>query len=221
MSERTHTIGLVRSPGLSTRNWSVATSLDFHRIPAHDATMQKRLRFPLAALLFAALAFVGFQVFYSKEREPMYEGKRPSAWLKASTRVVDVTPVEDMRMSEADEVVRQVGTNAIPTLLRMLRVKDSALNVRLINLAMRQHVVRITPAENWNNAAARAFWVLGTNAQSAVPALMEIASQSISPNSQYCAITALGSVGPPAKEAVRRRQTVLLCTLAKGIAPFK
>jgi hypothetical protein len=34
-----------------------------------------------------------------------------------------------------DEAVRQVGTNALPTLLRTLRVKDSTLKVELRDLA--------------------------------------------------------------------------------------
>ena len=100
--------------------------------------------------------------------------------------------------------MRQIGTNAIPTLLRLLRVKDSALKVKLMELLQRQDIIRIeyTPADNWHFRAAYAFGVLGTNAQTAVPALIKIADDNLSTSSRLCAIESLGYVGLPTKEAV-------------------
>jgi hypothetical protein len=48
----------------------------------------------------------------------------------------------------------------------------------------------------------RVFYLLGTNAQTAVPALIEIADEDISLISRLRAIESLGYIGPPAKEAV-------------------
>jgi HEAT repeat protein len=89
----------------------------------------------------------------------------------------------------------------------MLRAKDSPLKVRLMALAGKQHVIKIsyTPAHKWNAATAGAFAVLRTNAQSAVPALLEIANRNISLASRDYAIAALGFIGPPAEEAVPSR----------------
>jgi HEAT repeat protein len=86
----------------------------------------------------------------------------------------------------------------------MLRAKDSALKVKLMDLVNRQHIIiiRHTSAEQWNAVAASGFWLLGTNAQTAVPALVEIADQNISTESQRKAIYSLAGIGPPAKEAV-------------------
>jgi HEAT repeat protein len=105
---------------------------------------------------------------------------------------------------KTDEVVRQAGTNALPTLLRMLRAKDSALKVRLIELAKRQHFFRIeyTPAQELNYRACWAFGVLRAKAQTAVPALIQIAKQNRSRASRWYAIEALALVGPPAQEAI-------------------
>jgi HEAT repeat protein len=71
-------------------------------------------------------------------------------------------------------------------------------------LAQSQHIIKIEywPAEDWNFAAQEEFSVLGTNAQSAVPALIEIVNQNISRHSQISAVEALGNIGPSAKEAV-------------------
>ena len=50
--------------------------------------------------------------------------------------------------------------------------------------------------------AAIAFQQLGTNAQGAAPALIDIASQNISSPSRNCAVRSLGGIGPAAREAV-------------------
>jgi HEAT repeat protein len=71
-------------------------------------------------------------------------------------------------------------------------------------VAKKQHLIKIKfiPVEAWNFAGVHGFRLLGTNAQSAVPALIEIANQNISRESQRDAIMALGYIGPPSKEAV-------------------
>jgi HEAT repeat protein len=73
-----------------------------------------------------------------------------------------------------------------------------------MELAKRQHIIKIeyTTAQEVNYRAACAFRVLGAEAQSAVPALIEIANRKISIASQYRAIESLGSIGPSAKQAV-------------------
>jgi HEAT repeat protein len=140
-------------------------------------------------------------------REPIYQGKRLSSWLEAY-KLYGVAGVETWQVrveqQEADEAVRRIGTNALPTLLRMLRAKDWALKVKLMDLVKRQHYFRIeyTPADELNYRACAAFGVLGAKARSAVPALIEIARQNRSRASRWYAIQALVLVGPPAQEAI-------------------
>ena len=136
--------------------------------------------------------------------EPVYQGKPLSSWLKrlrtilAGDNGTSASPplASDAQRQRVDEVVRQVGTNALPTLLRMLRAKDSALKVKLMDLARRQHIITIqhTPAGDLNHQAAFAFKALGATARSAVPEVMEIAERKVSPASQYSAI--LVGAGP-------------------------
>ena len=154
-------------------------------------------------LAVVAVALVGVIVWQalSCEREPVYQGKRLSEWLKTY-----MTANLNQRIQaelEAHEAVRRIGTNAIPTLLRMLRAKDSPLKVKLMDLAERHNIIKVyITAEDWNSEAVSGFEVLGTNAQSAVPALTRIVDQNISPTSRYYAIQALSGIGPPAAEAV-------------------
>jgi hypothetical protein len=167
--------------------------------------MQKRGKIALAVLLVALAGVSAWQGLCL--REPVYHGKRLSSWLRAY-RLHGLAGVETWQVRAeqqmADDAVRQAGTNALPTLLRMLRAKDSAWKVKLMVLAQRQHFIRIryTPAEELNYQASCAFGVLRAKGQNAVPALMEIVDQNISHDSQWYAITALAFIGPPAKEVV-------------------
>jgi HEAT repeat protein len=158
--------------------------------------MRKRVYIALAVVLLALAGVIAWQVL--REHEPVYQGKRLSVWL------YEAYWGNGRNGEGAEECVRQAGTNAIPTLLRMLRAKDSALRAKVTELARRQHIIEIefARAEGWNGAALIGFHLLGSKAQSAVPALMEIANQNISPPSRNDAICALGMIGPSAKDAV-------------------
>ena len=167
--------------------------------------MRKRIHIAFAVVLLALAGVIGWQVL--RLREPVYQGKRLSFWLDAY-RLYGLAGVETWQVrdeqQEADEAVRQAGTNALPTLLRMLRAKDSALKLTVMRLAERQHVFKInyTPAEELHYRACCAFGILRAKARSAVPALIKIANQNFSHDSQCYAISALASIGPPAKEAI-------------------
>jgi hypothetical protein len=160
--------------------------------------MGKWVYIALGVLLVSLLGVIAWRVFGLRESEPTYQGKPLRFWLRGLT-------TQDVRAWEnADAALRQAGTNAIPTLLRLLRAKDSPLTVILVDLARRQHIIKLeyTTAEGWNGAGKYGLVVLGTKAESAVPALIEIVNRNISPMSQASAITVLRNIGPQAKEAV-------------------
>ncbi len=167
--------------------------------------MPKRLQIALAVVLVALAGTSAWQGL--RLREPVYHGKPLSVWLNAYTMSgqagVETWQVREAQQ-QADEAVRRTGTNALPTLLRMLRAKDSALKLRVLGLVEWQHLIKIqhTPAQELNYRASWAFSVLRAKAQNAVPVLIEIANENVSHESQCYAIGALGSVGPPAKVAV-------------------
>jgi hypothetical protein len=173
--------------------------------PYHIIGMRKRAYLSIAVTLVALAAVSLRQAL--REREPVYRGKPLSVWLKAY-QLHGLAGVETWQVREeqqdADEAVRHTGTNALPTLLRMLRAEDPAWKVKLLNLAARQHAVKITytPAEERNYQACCAFGVLGAKARSAVPALVDIINQHLSQHSQGYSLAALASIGPLSEEAI-------------------
>jgi len=168
--------------------------------------MRKRVQVALAISFLVLVGVIGWQVF--EPREAVYQGKTLSSWLSGYRRNVfqvgGPPRLAEFIPTNADAAVLQAGTTELPTLLRMLRARDSALKLELIYLAKRQHLIKIeyTPAETLNWAALHAFQVLGAKAQSAVPGLIKIVNQRLSPPSQTCALGSLGAIGPPAKEAI-------------------
>ncbi|MDB6111320.1 MAG: repeat protein, partial [Pedosphaera sp.] len=149
-------------------------------------------------LRIAVLCGLGWLVFRS--REPVYHGKTLSHWLGIYTS----PPRNAFARREAEDAVRHIGTNAIPTLLRMLRAKDSGFTASLIRSLSRQQLlkIRFTGALERNMQAMNAFATLGATAKEAVPELIRIHDQNISWDSRWATVFALGGIGPAAKEAI-------------------
>lgn len=161
--------------------------------------MGKRWR--VIIIIFASTALMGgaaWQVL--RPREPVFEGKPLSFWLQGYDPIQGTEPGNQ----KADEVLSQVGTNAIPTLLRMLSTGDPPFIVKLKALVRRQHFIsfRRRAASNQHFQAVKAFQRLGPSARGAVPALIEIYEQNLSAASQIETAHALGSIGPPASPAI-------------------
>jgi len=129
-------------------------------------------------------------------REPVHQGKALTLWLE------DYTPSGRQKAAEA---VRSTGTNAIPILLKWMRAKlPPRIVLRFMDLARKQSLVKIHyvfPVQR-NDIAYVSFQVLGTNAASAVPELMNICSESSSLECQEYAALSLGYIGPRATVAI-------------------
>ena len=167
--------------------------------------MGKRVYIALAVLAVALVGVTMWRVW--QQREPVYKGRTLTSWLmrywSTNNTEVWIGPGD----LEAKEAVRQMGTNAIPTLLRLLQAKDSALKRRTMTLLKREHIIAkdYIPAAFWHQTGMYGFYLLRTNAQGALPRLIEIADQNISPSSHLAAIRALiytRPTGPPAEQAV-------------------
>jgi HEAT repeat protein len=160
--------------------------------------MRKRFRVGIALLLVAVIGGVTWLVL--RPREPWYHGKPLSFWVIRC----NYPKWNGQGFIDLQEALQATGTNSIPTLLRMLRRKDSVLTLKLLALAKSQHVISISyiPASAQNVAAAYGIAKLGSNAWNAVPALTEIYQQDISESSQSSAAYALGELGPAASMAV-------------------
>jgi len=150
----------------------------------------------LTGLLVAVLGGFAWLVL-SQPREPVYQGKSLSVWLQNYVRPPKFVG-ELPGLRETDEAVRQMGTNAIPTLSRMLRARDASWKVWLMTLAKKQRVIRIhfVPATERHILALQALNELDHDAAKAgVPALIELYDTSPDNAFRLAVVSALGRIG--------------------------
>jgi len=166
--------------------------------------MRKRLLIVAGLLLASIIGLLVWQA--SGPREPVYEGRPLSSWLYHHVPSSAAIPgYNSAGWKKADEAIRHIGTNAIPTLLEMIRAKDRPRFVlKLKETAQRLGLPqKIYVYASWRHEEAEyAFEMLGTNAVSAVPELIRIYERNISASSQACAAQALGHIGRGAQAAL-------------------
>jgi len=110
---------------------------------------------------------------------------------------------ERAKRDQAQAAINQIGTHALPTLLRMAGAKDSALKKRFIALARKQSLVRfhLHPADYYHAKATYGFGALGSAAKPAVPALIGLLHDK-DPEVRASAAQCLSLIGPEATDAV-------------------
>ena len=160
----------------------------------------------VAGFVFAGVVIVWLASLASGTREPVFQGRTLSVWLDHHVPSSAARPpFGSPGWKEADEAIRHIGTNGIPTLLRMLRAKDRPPWVRkLIETAWRFGLKRLQYryAMELHEEAEYAFEMLGGTAVSAVPELIRIYERNLSPSSQSCTALALGHIGRGAGAAL-------------------
>ncbi len=137
---------------------------------------------------------------------PRYQGKSVSAWLDQGFRdgnladdwMGDVQP--DTSTARA---IRAFGTDALPTLLRLVRSRDTGLRNGLRSLSLKYHWFPIRPpfAAVLHTQAHYGFKVLGPSAKAAAPelvALLHDADSQVRVMAAFC----LGDIGPASADAV-------------------
>src|SRR5260370_5750943 len=116
-----------------------------------NSFMRKSRRYSLTTLLIAVLGGFAWLIL-SPPSEPMYQGKTLSFWCDQYT--ANSLPESDIELQkQAETAIRAIGTNAVPTLLRMLKAKDSKFKRWLFQLGRKQRVLDI----NWKTAAFRHY----------------------------------------------------------------
>jgi HEAT repeat protein len=117
-------------------------------------------------VLVALLLLIGgisATTLYSR-REPVYEGKPLSAW------------VREVGRPEGQRVIRTYATNDLPALIRIMTRKESGFSKSFKALMRQQRFIRIdtfsAEAYSWN--AGSAFMFLGTRAKAAIPQLARV-----------------------------------------------
>ena len=144
------------------------------------------------------------------QREPVYQGRPLNAWLHE----LDVSvkrrrlPVEQVRVlleekqkkrEVAEKAIREIGTNALPVLITMLRSKDSKQREKLFVWSTKQpfSLLRLQSASEQRWLANEGFKVLGEKAESALPALIAM----LKDRDEYevpITTDALSAIGPKA-----------------------
>jgi HEAT repeat protein len=168
--------------------------------PLHQpkCNMRARLKIGLALVAVALVAGGASLLLGRHEAGPIVEGKPLSAWLRNYQRA------DPQTRARIDQILRATGTNMIPTLLRMLRERDSAPKLKLVQLIQTQHLIRFRPnfAADRNQEASYAFAILGPAGRDAVPALVQIYNDNVSSISRFWTAISLANIGPAASNAV-------------------
>jgi HEAT repeat protein len=121
------------------------------------------------------------------EPEPVYQGKKLSAWVGME--------MPETRTGERDQAVRQIGTNALPYLLRWISYEPSPARGRVfirLQKCLPQWIVRRAffhklwqgPRGRRQLQAGACFAILGEEASPAVPELLQLAIQRTSWNTR-------------------------------------
>jgi hypothetical protein len=164
--------------------------------------VNKRLRLVFATLLLTGLTVAGWFTFHS--REPVYHGKKLSAWLEDWSFRPEDNDEEayGARVAKATEAVRQIGTNALSHLLVLIRDRPtpSPLHDKINELLEKQSYVRLRLPEqkdlSWQ--ACEAFSVLGDGAKPAIPDLEKLLmSEHTAQPASYC-LRVVGADAVPA-----------------------
>jgi len=168
--------------------------------------MRRRVLISCGLLIGALAVLAIIQWLNAAPVEPSYQGRTLTSWLENHVPNSSANPrYGSPGWRQANEALRQIGTNAIPTLLEMIGDKDPPpFLLKLLLLAQRKGWIstRYRYARLRNEEAAYAFEVLTTNAAPAVPGLIRIYERNVSTLSQECAAEALGHIGRPAAAAV-------------------
>jgi hypothetical protein len=130
------------------------------------AGFRKKWRLGLVAVF--GLAAIGLLLYASRTKEPSFQGRALSQWLSDIERAHD-----DREAEPAKYVVRQIGTNAIPYLLGLMRAEDSKLKEAINTLVAQTHINRLRIAEA-SDKQARAFVGFETLGPQASPAISEL-----------------------------------------------
>jgi hypothetical protein len=166
--------------------------------------VKMRRLIPIALGLFAAIVLT--IAIWPGEREPEYQGKKLSEWLKRYRS-------GGRERDEAAEAVRQIGSRAVPCLLSWMDNGDlpawklrlfrlTAAHPRIITSRLFRKVMQLPNSDRNAFAAYQGFEILGPEAKAAIPALIRLTNDSASPGKAHRALLALDAIGKDALPAL-------------------
>ena len=161
--------------------------------------LRKRVLLPAICLVLA----VALLLLLTGDSEPQYQGRKLSQWLRTYDGHYPDQSTPSLR---AQAAIREIGTNAIPYLLKWISYEPSSLKTKTLQflerlpLPMRRHLVRspIVSADD----AEHGFFILATQANSAIPELKRLAITSSSSERAFSCTRSLAFIGPNAMPAL-------------------
>lgn len=136
----------------------------------------------------------------SRPEELIYDGRTLSEWLRA---YVEGDPDTEAH-AQTEAALRKIGTNGIPTLLRMIQTPDSKFRT-VLKALMREQSFFESNSEDARDIRYRAsfgFLLFSEDAKGAVPELATLVKRGSGTDGREEAIVALGHIGPSAQAAV-------------------
>jgi len=108
---------------------------------------KKRFRILFVTLLTCLVGFLAWQ--FLRPHEPTYNGKFLSVWLEqfSANHFRHRGSVAD---KQAEEAIRQIGTNALPIFLKLITAKDSPLKQKLMAQLPKQWRPRLWSQQPWD-----------------------------------------------------------------------
>jgi HEAT repeat protein len=153
-------------------------------------------------LLAIVAALVGLRLA-QRPPEPAYQGRSLTVWLirHADHSVVEI--VDDEARIQAENAIRQIGTDALGPLLRMAMVHDSPLKAKALALFPDELRLRLGFRDeyDYSELARDGFHILGPIAKPLVPILIDLLNDK-NPDVCLTATELLGSIGPSVENAV-------------------
>ena len=127
--------------------------------------------------------------------EPSYQNRPLSAWVAGFN--YDVGEYPGAKFERSAEAIRQMGTNAIPPLLEMMRRQDSPFKAGLIDFLRRRVGMKRWPVTAIEEQLHGAFGLaaLGPMARPAIQGLAQMAGDDHAPGAVYYALKGIGSEG--------------------------
>jgi hypothetical protein len=141
--------------------------------------------------------------------EPVYEGRPLSYWLSGydagNYNYFHPHGPRAPSFAETEKAITEIGTNAVPILLRMLQQRKSRVADRLWKLARKQHFIALPSRayETQQFTALSGLRSLGSEGSVATPRLIRIYESN--PSSAFLEQSVpdiLGQIGPAARQAV-------------------
>lgn len=129
-------------------------------------------------LCLASLLATFFTFYLTQPKEPSYEGKTLIKWLYQYISVPHIagnTAISPLK-ADAEHAIKTIGTNGIPTLLKLVCARDvpGAKSLESFVQKLSWKTFYLTHARIDHMRAREGFTILGRDAQSAAPELLQL-----------------------------------------------